>query len=95
MTEAKKAAPKKPTTPKQGENGVYWIVNKSGTVHNCDRDHARWRLTQIGYRPATPDEIAKYLDLKGSQHSRQRIAKPHKQEIEEVLTGLDEFDNED
>lgn len=38
----------------------YFIVNPAGAVHECDRDHARMRLRQVGYRMATPGEIKAY-----------------------------------
>ena len=93
VEEAKKSAIKKKATPKQGQGGTYWIVNPSGTVHQVDASHAKWRLVQNGYRQATPDEIAKYIELGGNQNVRRRIAKPYAEEVAEKLTGIEELDN--
>lgn len=39
---------------------AYHIVNPAGAVHAVTREHAQLRLRQIGFRMATPDEIAAY-----------------------------------
>ncbi len=41
----------------------YYIVNPSGTVHECTRDHARMRLRQVGWRMATDEEVAAYAEV--------------------------------
>lgn len=46
----------------QAVGGVYYIVNPAGAVHNCDRDHAQWRLRTAGWRLAADDEIARFLN---------------------------------
>ena len=41
----------------------YYIVNPSGAVHECTRDHAQKRLKQVGWRLATPAEIEMYHEV--------------------------------
>ena len=49
----------------------YFIVNPAGAIHEVDREHARWRLAQPGWRVATPDEIAALAERSGLQvHDR-------------------------
>jgi pyruvate/2-oxoglutarate dehydrogenase complex dihydrolipoamide acyltransferase (E2) component len=48
----------------QGVNGVYYIVNPAGAVHSCDRDHAKGRLGQAGWRLAEDPEIEVYVEQK-------------------------------
>lgn len=59
----------------QGKEGVYYIVNKAGAVHDCSREHATWRLTNLGYRLATDAEIEQYKETK-MQRFDQPIAEP-------------------
>lgn len=49
------------------EKKLYYIVNPAGAIHTCDRDHARLRLTQKGYRLATPDECTELQRRNGHQ----------------------------
>lgn len=43
----------------QGADGVFWLVNPAGAVHNVDKEHAQRRLMQPGWRLATEPEISK------------------------------------
>ncbi|HEX9925307.1 MAG TPA: E3 binding domain-containing protein [Anaerolineae bacterium] len=52
----------------QGVNGVYYIVNPAGAVHSCDRDHAKGRLGQAGWRLAEDPEIEVYVEQKVQRH---------------------------
>lgn len=73
------AAPKKPATDAQPKQ--YYIVNPKGCIHEVDREHAAWRLIQIGYRLAKPEEIAALNSPRGGmapgeQRFEQPIATP-------------------
>lgn len=59
----------------QGKEGVYYIVNPAGAVHDCSRDHATMRLKILGYRLATDAEIEQYTERK-MQRFDQPIAEP-------------------
>lgn len=48
----------------QGAGGVYYIVNRAGAIHSCDRNHAKMRLQQAGWRLAEDNEIEVYLEQK-------------------------------
>lgn len=39
----------------------YFIINPAGAVHEVDREHARWRLKQPGFRMADQAEVDAYL----------------------------------
>jgi hypothetical protein len=65
------ATPKKPQ-PTAPVGRRYFIVNKAGAIHEVDREHAKMRLGQIGFRLATPAEIAE-LDARGGE---QRASDP-------------------
>lgn len=52
----------------------FHIVNPAGAIHVVDRDHARWRLGQVGFRLATADEIAAYEGAGGTQHAGELFA---------------------
>lgn len=65
--------PRKPAQPEESKpianrpgpaeiDREYFIVNPAGAVHGVTREHAKERLRQIGYRMATPAEIAKYQE---------------------------------
>lgn len=76
MAAPKKAAPVAGDKPKQ-----YYIVNPKGCLHEVDREHAAWRLSQIGYRLAKPEEIAALNSPRGGmapgeQRFEQPIATP-------------------
>ncbi len=52
----------------QNEPGkVIYIVNPAGAVHACNRDHARARLKQKGYRVATAEQVAELERRQGHQ----------------------------
>src|SRR5437868_11535734 len=55
---------------------VYFIVNPKGAIHEADRMHAKERLAELGWRLATPEEIAKYHAAGGNQRSDLPIAPP-------------------
>jgi hypothetical protein len=54
MAERKRTA--KVETPER----EYHIVNPAGAIHSVTREHARTRLATVGWRMATPDEVAAY-----------------------------------
>lgn len=54
----------------------YFIVNKAGAIHECDREHAKMRLGQIGFRMATPAEIAELEARGGEQRANDPICQP-------------------
>jgi hypothetical protein len=54
----------------------YFIVNPSGTIHEVNREHAKSRLSQVGYRMASPEEIKAYQDANGNQKAGRPLAKP-------------------
>lgn len=74
------ATPKKPaqpatqSAPKAGRR--YFIVNKAGAIHEVDREHARERLRQVGYRLATPAEVAELEARGGEQRADNPICTP-------------------
>lgn len=56
-----------PTRKKDGtlsDGPVYYIVNPSGCVHSCTRDHALEKLQDARYRLAEDHEVEMYLDTK-------------------------------
>lgn len=59
----------------------YFIVNRSGAVHEVTRDHASTRLRQPGFRTATAAEIEKYFE-RGIQRTDRPIAQPWNPEPE-------------
>lgn len=54
---------------------TFYIVNKHGTIHVVDRETARERLRQVGYRTATKEEVQAYLNADGKQESGKPLAK--------------------
>lgn len=56
--------------------GRYFIVNKAGTVHEVNKDHAEWRLNQVGFRAATVEEVKEYVARGGNQTADDPIAEP-------------------
>lgn len=78
----------------QGQKGVFYIVNPAGAVHSCDKDHARTRLTQLGWRLAEDGEIERYLE-QDIQRADQPIATPWspEPEIESILPPVQEQDD--
>ncbi len=70
----------------QGQKGVYYIVNPAGAVHSCDKEHARFRLQQVGWRLAEDGEIEQYKE-QDVQRADQPIAAPWSPEpnVEEIL----------
>jgi hypothetical protein len=48
----------------------YYLVNKAGTIHIVDKEHAKWRLSQVGYRLATKAEADKYEALKADANRK-------------------------
>lgn len=73
------ATPKKPAArPAVADAPArrYFVVNKAGAIHECDREHARWRLGQVGYRMATPAEVAELAARGGEQRADDPICTP-------------------
>jgi hypothetical protein len=64
MADQAKKAPAAPRAPKR-----YFIVNPAGAIHEVDREHARWRLGQVGFRMATPAEVAELDARSGEQRA--------------------------
>lgn len=59
----------------QGKNGVFYIVNPSGAVHNCTEEHCRWRLQDARYRLAEDAEIQRFQEAT-IQRASTPIAEP-------------------
>lgn len=57
------------------ESKRYFIVNPAGAVHEVTREHAAELLKQVGYRKATPAEVAAYSKTP-IQRADKPIAKP-------------------
>ncbi len=56
----------------------FYIVNPRGAIHQVTAEHARRRLSQPGYREATPEEIADLIKRDGLQVADSPICKPFK-----------------
>lgn len=69
----------------------YFIVNPAGTIHECDADHARWRLRQPGYRQATLEEVQELVARGGNQRFDDPICEPWSPEPA-PLAGLEALD---
>lgn len=54
----------------QGVKGAFYLVNPGGAIHSCDREHAKGRLRQPGWRLAEDSEIEVYLETKVQRHDR-------------------------
>lgn len=57
----------------------YFIVNPSGTIHECTYTHAKNRLKEVGWRMATAAEIKLFRDpdgANGHQVAGKPLAKP-------------------
>ena len=67
---------------KKENEKTYYIVNPKGAVHGVTREHARLRLRQAGYRPATRGEVEELMRRGGHQVFDNPIAKPFKPEPE-------------
>lgn len=78
---AKKAAAQ---AGKSKEEKTYYIVNPSGAIHAVSYEHARWRLSQVGYRTATAEEVAEYKARGGNQAHNNPIAAPWSPEPVEI-----------
>lgn len=59
----------------QGKDGIYYIVNPAGAVHDCDREHAEMRLKTLGFRLAEDAEIEMFRETK-TQRFQTPIAEP-------------------
>ena len=55
---------------------VIWIVNPGGALHLVTREHAREKFREVGWRKATPAEIAELDKRKGNQRFDDPIAEP-------------------
>ena len=75
----------------QGVSGTFYVVNPAGAIHNCDRDHAKMRLAQPGWRLAGDAEIEVYLETRVQRHNRP-ICEPWtpEPEIEAFVPDADE-----
>lgn len=74
-----KQAPKakaKPVRPAKAPEKVYYVVNPAGTIHGVDREHARGRLRQAGWRLATAEEVAELTTRGGHQTWDDPICEP-------------------
>jgi len=54
----------------------YFLVNPKGAIHEADREHARVRLGQPGWRLATPAEVQALEDAGGEQRFDRPICAP-------------------
>lgn len=70
-------APSKPKAPAAAPSGRrYFIVNPAGCIHEVDREHARWRLSIVGWRMATAAEVAQLDAQGGEQRADSPICQP-------------------
>ncbi len=71
------ATPKNPKPAAAAPVGRrYFIVNKAGAIHEVDREHARVRLAQVGFRMATAAEVAELEARGGEQRANDPICTP-------------------
>jgi hypothetical protein len=54
----------------------YHIVNPSGAIHEVSREHAKSRLSQVGYRMATKAEVELYNEAQGNQRFDRPLCEP-------------------
>lgn len=54
----------------QGVKGAFYLVNPAGAIHSCDREHAKNRLRQPGWRLAEDPEIEVYQETPVQRHDR-------------------------
>lgn len=54
---------------RQGVKGIYYLVNPAGAIHSADKDHAKWRLADAGWKLATEQQIAVYLQQPVQRHN--------------------------
>lgn len=75
----------KPTAPKRHQprqaqpeqaSRFYHIVNPAGAIHECDYEHARWRLGMVGWRLASAEELAELTARSGEQRANDPICEP-------------------
>lgn len=69
----------------------YFIVNKSGTIHEVDAEHAQMRLAQPGFRLATLEEVKELMARGGNQRCDDPICEPWSTKPA-PLVGLEELD---
>ena len=69
---------------------TYFIVNPAGAIHQVNREHAKMRLKQPGFRMARPDEIVRLKAAKGNQTWDHPIAKKFTAEPDEQVILPDE-----
>lgn len=60
----------------------YFIVNPAGAIHEVNREQARERLQQIGYRKATKAEVDQLEAAGGRQVWDQPLCQPWSPEPE-------------
>lgn len=71
---------------------AYYIVNPKGTIHIVTEDHARARLRIVGWRLATKEEIAAYIEAAGEQRHNKPLAarwNPVPPETQELPEGVE------
>lgn len=88
-----KAAPQPKAAPEPDESAKperrYFIVNPAGAIHEVSREHAKERLAQVGYRMATPAEVAAYLKADGNQRVGKPLAAPHQVDPDVALDAIE------
>lgn len=89
MTTKTKSGPRKAAAAEPTSR--YFIVNPKGTIHECDADHAKWRLGQIGYRQATLEEVRELMARGGNQRFDDPICDPWSPEPAPLI-GLEALD---
>ena len=54
----------------------FFIINPSGTMHEVDQEHARWRLGQLGWTMATKEQVVEFLKVGGNQTAKSPLFEP-------------------
>ncbi|MCL4867797.1 MAG: hypothetical protein KJ063_02415 [Anaerolineae bacterium] len=72
------------------EGKTYFLVNPAGAVHEVNHEIAKARLNQVGYRIATPAEVAALQAMGGTQTIGQVAGRPHQFDPETILESASE-----
>lgn len=67
----------------------YFLVNPKGAIHEADREHARMRLAQPGWRLATAAEVQALEDAGGEQRFDRPICPPWSPDPDAQLEALE------
>lgn len=80
MARTNQPAPAEQAAPRR-----YFIVNPRGAIHEVEREHARMRLRQAGWRMATAEEIDALAAKNGKQVFDKPIVKPWTGDPDDLL----------